>query len=272
MEASTVALAWPFLPSVLIGLLVLAAGYLLAITRWRGHFPDARPVPLGRALAFLAALGCLFLALHTPLEGLSDYLFSAHMVQHLLITLLAPPLLLYGTPGWLLRPLLRRWRFLASAGRALTKPLIAFGLFNAVFLLYHVPRLYDLTLESEPWHTLAHVVFIATGVITWWPVLSPLSEIPRLPYPAQMLYLFLQTLPQQILGAVLTFSSSVLYQRYAVAPRVWAALSPSNDQQLGGLLMWIGGSTFFLFAFALVFLRWAQLNEAGESAKAASHA
>ena len=180
-------------------------------------------------------------------------------------------LLLYGTPGWLIRPLFVRWPALLFVGRVLTKPLVAFGLFNTVFLGYHVPSLYDAILASEALHAAAHLAFIVTALITWWPVLGPLPDLlPRLPYPGQMLYLFVQTQPAQILGAMLTFADSALYRPYVAAPRVWESVTPLVDQQLGGLVMWVGGGTFFLGVFVAVFLRWAQLNERAESQGAPS--
>lgn len=263
MFQSQVALQWPFYPSVLGGVLLLTGGYLAALTRWRGRFPGSRPPPRGRIAAFLLAMASIVLALHTPIDQLGDrYLFSVHMVQHMLLTLVMPPLLLYGLPGWIVRPLLVRWPALLALGRALTRPVVAFGLFNAVFTGYHLPAIYDTVQASELLHILSHLVFMATGVITWWPVLSPLPELPRLPHPAQLLYLFLQTLPGMLLGALLTYGSRVYYGSYERAPRVWTALSPVLDQQIGGLLMWIGGGTFFLGAFVLVFLRWTLADEA----------
>lgn len=256
---------WPFYPSILIGAALVAAGYLYAATRGRHWFAGARPLTAGQIGAFLGGLALILIALQSPLDGLSDeYLFSAHMIQHLLISLVAPPLLLYGTPGWMLRPAIVRWPLLLTILRGLTQPLVAFLLFNAAFVAYHLPAVYDAALESESVHAAMHMLLIAAGIVGWWPVLGILPEAPRLPYPAQMLYLFLQTLPQQILGAVFTFASSAIYARYVDAPRIWPALSARSDQEIGGLIMWVGGSTFFLFAFALVFFRWAAENEAAD--------
>ena len=99
-----------------------------------------------------------------------------------------------------------------------------------------------------------HQVFIATSILTWWPILSPLRELPPLAQPAQLIYLFGQTLPTGLLGALFTFAEAPLYPPYVAAPRVWSSFSPLADQQLGGLIMWVIGGTFFLGAFALVFL------------------
>lgn len=265
MFGSQVPLTWPFVPSALFGLLLVGGAYLGAITIWRSRFPGSRPVSAARWLAFFCALGVIFLALHTPVDLLSDgYLFSMHMVQHLLLTLVMPPLLLYGLPAWLIRPPFARWPLVLSIGRFLTGPLPAYGIFNALFTGYHAPALYGAVQRSEPLHIGSHLLFMATGVLAWWPVVGPLPELPALAPPLRMLYLFLQTLPSQALGALLTFSGALLYEHYAGAPRVWAWLTPERDQQLGGLLMWIGGGTFFLGAFVVVFLRWAQADSASE--------
>jgi putative membrane protein len=258
-------LHWPFDPSVLAGVIVLTGAYLGAITRWRGRFPGSAPVPAARVISFLLAMATILLALQTPIADLSDYyLFSAHMVEHLLLTMVMPPLLLLGLPGWLLRPAFVRAPVLLRLGRVLTNPLIAFSLFNVIFIGYHAPVFYDISLASQYAHIFAHMLFMLTAILTWWPVLSPLPELPPLSPPLQMGYLFAQTLPSQLLGAFLTFSDTIFYPWYAAAPRVWTAMTPAVDQQLGGLIMWVIGGTFFLGAFALVFLRWVTKNEAQE--------
>lgn len=265
MFGALVPLRWPFDPSVLAGVLVLAGAYLGAITRWRGRFPGSAPVPTARIVSFFLAMATILLALQTPIADLSDnYLFSAHMVEHLLLTMVMPPLLLLGLPGWLLRPVFVRAPVLLRVGRVLTNPLVAFTLFNVVFIGYHAPVFYDFSLVSQYAHIVAHSLFMVTAILTWWPVLSPLSELPPLIPPLQMIYLFAQTLPSQLLGAYFTFSDTIFYPAYAAAPRVWPAITPAVDQQLGGLIMWVIGGTFFLGAFALVFLRWVTVNEAKE--------
>lgn len=264
MFGAQVPLSWPFIPSVLIGLLLLTAGYFAAITVGRSRFPGSRPVGAARPLAFLYAMGSIFLALHTPVDLLSDgYLFSVHMVQHLLLTLVMPPLLLYSIPDWLLRPVFARWPALLAVGRAVTAPIPAFALFNVIFIGYHVPALYETVQRSEGLHVASHLLFMLAGVITWWPVISPLPELPALAPPLRMGYLFLQTLPSQVLGALLTFTGQILYPNYAGAPRVWSWLTPEVDQQLGGLIMWVVGGTYLLGAFVIVFLHWARATDAG---------
>jgi putative membrane protein len=238
--------------SVLVGLVALQAGYLLST---RG-----RAVPVGRQAAFLGGVLTMALALLSPLDDLSDhYLFTAHMLQHLLLILVVAPLLLLGIPDWLFRDLLRRTR-LTPVARVARHPLIAFGLFNLIFAVAHVPALYELALASEPVHAAEHLVFLATAVVMWLPVLSPLPEL-RYPPLGQVLYLFLQTLPSGLVGALLAASGTAVYATYVLAPRV-SPLSAQEDQQLGGLIMWVGTGFYFLIASGIVFFAWAAREEA----------
>src|SRR5205809_4095458 len=168
--------------------------------------------------SFVGALVVLFLALNGPLHNLSDsYLFSAHMAQHLLLTLVFPPLLLYGTPAWVVRPLLRP-RWIMAVARVATRPLAAALLFTGPIVIWHVPALYEAALRHHNLHILQHLVFLATAVIMWWPVLSPVPELPRIPHLLQMLYLFLLGIPMSGTGALITLSGCVLYPFYAPAP------------------------------------------------------
>jgi putative membrane protein len=181
------------------------------------------------------------------------------MVQHLLITMIAPPLLFLGTPRWLFRPLLRLPLAL-PIGRALTHPVVTFLAFNATFVLWHAPAFYDAALRSEPVHILEHVTMFVTAALTWWPIFSPLDELPPLAPPLQCLYLFFESIPPTILGALITFSGGVLYPTYARAPRVWG-LTAEIDQQLGGLIMWIPGALIYLGVLTVVFFRWFNRDE-----------
>ena len=265
MFNAQVPLNWPIQPSILIGTTLLTIAYLGAATRWRSRFPGSQPIPPGRIIAFLLAIATLSLALQTPIADLSDnYLFSAHMVEHMLLTLIFPPLLLVGIPGWMLRPVVVRFPFVLAIGRVLVHPIVAYALFNIIFLGYHLPIFYDLSLSTPLAHVFFHQLFLATALLAWWPVLSPLAELPPLPPLAQMLYLFAHTLPSGVLGAMFTFAGSPIYPHYADAPRVWSSLTPVADQELGGVIMWVIGGSFYLVAFAIVFLRWAMAVEAKE--------
>ena len=254
--------AWHGHPSVVAGLVLLTVGYLLAAGPLRHRSGWAPPVPGRQISLFLAGVLVLFLALLSPLHELGDnYLFSAHMVQHLLLTLVAPPLLITGTPSWMLRPLVRTPRMLRVA-RVTTLPLVAFVLFNLVFVLWHVPALYDLALRERGVHVLEHLMFIVAAVIMWWPILGTLPELPRPSYLVQMLYLFVHPTVPAVLGAAITFSDGVLYEWYAAAPRIWD-VSAHTDQQIGGVVMWVPGGFAYLLTLVVVFLIWAAQEERG---------
>lgn len=248
--------------SVVGGCVGLAVLYWLAVSRYSSRFLGARPVSWIRQASFYGGIGVALFALASPLDTLGDgYLFTAHMLQHLLLTLGVAPLLLFGTPGWLLRELLQ-WSHLTGFVRWAHHPLVAFFAFNLVFSLAHIPWFYESTLASEPLHALEHLVFIGTAVLMWLPVMSTLPDVsPRYPELGQVLYLFLQTIPASLVGALLSATSSAYYPTYILAPRI-TPLSAVEDQQLGGLLMWVGGGIYFLIATGVVFFAWASREEA----------
>jgi cytochrome c oxidase assembly factor CtaG len=251
---------WNPAPSIYIGIALLIALYLYAVGPLRKKYQLADAVKRSQVILFVVGMLVMFLALASPLDELGDeYLFSAHMVQHLLITLVAPPLLLLGTPGWLLQPLLRN-RVLLSIGKVLTHPFVAFFLFNIDFWLWHAPPLYNATLANENLHIFEHMLFIVTAVIYWWPILSPVKELPRLSLGGQVLYLFLSGMPSVALGAGLTFSPP-LYAPYIQQPiRAWG-ISPVTDQQLGGLIMWVPVNIIVIVIVSILFIRWMQAQD-----------
>src|ERR1041384_5631250 len=237
---------WDIHPSVAVGLVLFGGLYV-----YLGGLTSA-----GRHVAsFTGAFVGEFLALNGPLHDLSDtYLFSAHMAQHLLLTLVFPPLLLYGTPAWVVRPLLEPRRVMALA-RVVTRPLPAAIIFTAPIVIWHAPALYEAALRNHNLHILQHLVFLATATIMWWPVLSPVPELPRIPHLLQMLYLFLLGIPMSVTGALITLSDSVLYPLSAAAPRV-GGLSPLDDQQIGGLLMWVLGGLMLWIVMTVIWFRY----------------
>jgi putative membrane protein len=246
-------------PSISLGVIALTALYLYAIGPLRRRYHPAERVEPRQIGLFLLAMLIAFVSLQGPLHELSDYyLFSAHMMQHLLVTLIMPPLLLKGLPEWLVRWLLDRPIILPLA-RFVTNPFIAFALFNVVFALWHVPSFYQRALGDPVVHGLEHVLFIGTAILTWWPVFSPTTLLPRLSLPASMFYLFAQSLIPTILGAIITFADQDLYPFYAAAPRV-IGLSSLDDQQAAGLLMWMGGASIVLLILTVRFFRWMELD------------
>jgi putative membrane protein len=245
--------AWHADPTVVAGLAALGGLYLAALRRGRA---EGRRVKGLQVFSFFAGLALLLGSLTGPLHDLADYyLFSAHMVQHLLLVFAMPPLLLYGTPGWMLSPLLRH-PLVLRLGRRVTRPSGAFVSFNLVLVAWHLPPLYNLAMDHHGVHIVQHLMIMVVSVILWWPVLSPSPELPRAPYPVQMLYLFVAGLPMVVVSIFITMAESVLYPYYATAPRVWEALTPHADQHVGGLIMWVPGGMVFLLVISVVFFRW----------------
>jgi putative membrane protein len=204
---------------------------------------------------FYAGLLVIFFALNGWVHDLSDhYLFSAHMVQHLLLTLVAAPLLIAGTPGWMLRPTLR-WPVVGPLARWLTRPAHCFAIFNVVLAGWHLPPVYNLATTYHGVHIAQHLMFIAAAVLMWWPILSPLPELPRLSYPAQMLYCFTLSIPMSLVSVYIAYSDALLYTAYAAAPRFWG-ITPMQDQLIGGLIMWIPGGLFFFGVMSVVYWKW----------------
>jgi putative membrane protein len=253
-------LRWTIHPSTLVGIAALGALYV-----WRAHGSERRgdaPTQAQR-LAFMSGLVVLFAALNGPIHDLSDsYLFSAHMVQHLLLTMLVTPLLIVGTPGALLRPILSRPALAAIARRATTAP-VAFVVFNVTLIAWHLPPLYNLAMANHGVHIVQHLCFLAASVLMWWPLLSRTPELPPLSRPLQMLYICLLMIPMSIVGMIITYADEVLYPAYESAPRI-SGLSPQQDQLVGGLIMWIPGSLIYIAILTVVFFKWAREMEEDE--------
>jgi putative membrane protein len=253
-------LGWDAHPSLLAIVAAMVVAYIAAAKRApRTSGEQLRPE---RAALFGIGILTLLLTLNSPLHHLSDeYLFSAHMAQHLLLTLVVPPLLLLGIPDWMARPLLDR-PWLARFGRTKAYLFLCFGIFNLLFTFVHFPVIYDTVFGAELVHRLTHVVLLITALVTWLPIASPLpSVLPRLSQPGQMLYCFVQTLPGQLVGALLTLADQVLYSKYALKT-MELEVPPVADQQVGGLLMWVVGGTFWLLILTIVFFQWADREQA----------
>ncbi len=245
---------WNIEPTIAIGLLALVAGYLF-ITRTSPFSP--------RKASFIAGAVVIFVALGPPLDEWSDhYLLLAHRVQHLLLIMLAAPLLLYGTPARLLEPLTRN-RITNFVGYWLTRPVIAYAVANAVFVLWHVPMFYEMALRSQPVHVVEHVMLLGTALLAWWPILGPLPQWPRLALPLHSLYFFAMTLPGSAVGAFITFADPGLYAPYDTAKRIFG-IDLATDQQAAGLLMWVAVGTIYLLLITVSFFRWVSREEAAD--------
>jgi cytochrome c oxidase assembly factor CtaG len=263
--------AWDPDLSVLIGCAVLLTAY------WSTHGGHlARGGNLSRAGWFVAGVAVMLFALVSPLDTLGDeYLFSAHMLQHLLLELAVPPLLLLGVTPRFAQAVLD-CRSLARIEHVLGNPLIAWTLGIATLALWHLPRLFDAALGNEYIHIVEHLCFMVTATIFWWPVLAPLPRCRISPLWAQV-YLLGGTMANSLLGIWLTFAPEGLYAPYlhpadslhvATLLRTEWGLTPAIDQQVGGLLMWVGGGFVFLAVMIVLFLQWFCMAETDSVAPA----
>lgn len=254
--------AWHPHPDVWLFVGLLAVGYAWALRR--ASRPDANAPAATRKQITLFYTGVLVLWLSAdwPMHDIAERsLFSVHMVQHLLLTFVVPPLLLLGTPKWLLRKLLAR-PLVHKVARFFTKPLIAMILFNGVILVTHWPLIVDASIESTFIHGGVHYLLIGSAVAMWWCVIAPLPEMPSLSDPAKMLYLFLQSVLPTVPASFLTFATAPIYHSYEGLNHL-GGLSTVDDQQIAGLIMKIGGGLLLWGVIAYIFFTWNKKEEAG---------
>lgn len=245
---------WDWEPSIVIGCAALVLGYL-AIARRYGR---------NRIGFWMAGVALLLFDLVSPLDTLADsYLFSAHIVQHFLLALVIPPLLLLGTPRGFAEAALRRPAIGKIEG-ALGHPPISWLLGVGTMLIWHVPAFFYAALANDSLHVFQHLSFLVTGTIFWWPIAGPLQDR-RLPTLGAVSYLFSACLSCGLLGAFLTFGPVGLYPAYLHSPQpgIWG-LDPKSDQQLGGLLMWIPGCFVYLSAILWKVRSWYGAPESRE--------
>ncbi len=259
LQAALASWSVPWIPTlaiVITALIYLRGWYLL---RCAG-FPL---LPSWRMWSFLAGLFALWVALAGPMDVFNSWLLTAHMIQHMVLMMIAPPLILLGAP---LIPLVRglpvfaarefagpflNWKPAQRLGRWLTQPVVALVLMGVVMLGWHVPALYELAVRSPAWHQLEHACFLATSLIFWWPVIQPWPSQSQWPRWAMLPYLLIADLLNTILSAALVFAEQVLYPSYAEAPHVFG-LPAREDQAAAGALMWVVGSVAFLVPAMLI--------------------
>jgi putative membrane protein len=240
---------------------------ILAFVYSRGWFHLSRAFPntfsVRQLSAFIGGLFALWIAVGSPLAAFDDMLLSIHMVQHILLMAVAPPLILLGAPALpllhglpkrfvrrILGPALR-WRPVRHLGRTFTHPAFCWLSATTTVILWHLPSVFEFALRSESWHEVEHACFFTTSILFWWPVIQPWPSIAKWPRWSIPLYLFLGVLANDALSAVLALWDRVLYPSYATTAHRLFDISPLDDQAFAGALMWVFG-TFVYLAPAVV--------------------
>jgi putative copper resistance protein D len=262
----SVLLEWRFDPTAIVPLVMVAGLYAWAVRRVDAAHPGNRH-PSHRTWMFMAGLLAIAVALTSPIEAYEGLLFSVHMIQHMLLELVAAPLLLAGAPITLaLRvssPRVRRGLLAVLQSRVvhvISFPVIAWVLFAAVNWGWHFSTLYDQALENDLLHYVQHATFLGAALLFWWPAIGADPSPWRLPHPMRLFYLFLAMPQNSFLGVALLQTSTVLYPHYVTNGRTWGP-SPLEDQHLGGVLMWVMGDMAFLAGMAVVVALWVRYEE-----------
>jgi putative membrane protein len=251
---------WHLHPDVVLLCVFLLVGYFYVVNQLRPRISDAGRVRRRQEVLFVSGVVSLYAVSGTPIHDISEqYLLSAHMLQHTVYTMVSAPLLLAGIPAWVWQALIRK-DFWAQAARLLTKPVMAFAIFNAITIASHLPPVVDFALNQHWFHLLVHITLVATAMLMWWPVLSVVPQLPRLTAPLQMAYLFLQSLVPTVVAAFVTFADRAVYEFYADAPRMWG-VTAVEDQQIAGGVMKLLGSLIIWGFIAVIFFQWYDAEE-----------
>jgi putative membrane protein len=246
----------------------IVLSFFIYIRGWlRIRRTGADALPASSLAAFACGMFALWLAIGSPLEALDDSLLFAHMVQHLLLMLAAPPLILlgapalpflHGLPSWFVRvPLgtFLRSRAAQKFGEFITEPLFCWLAAMVVMIGWHVPAAFELALRSDGWHEIEHACFFLTSILFWWPVVQPWPSVPRWPRWTMPLYLLLGMIAGSAVSAYMVFSETVLYLSYQQATRIFP-LSPIDDQAAAGGLMWFAMTIAFLVPAVVIMIRY----------------
>ena len=262
--------AWNWNPLTTLLLLMVAYVYLNGLSNWTR---PSHPISRWQRVSFFSGLFVIFIALQSPLDNLSEHMLSFHQLQHFMLRMLAPLLILLGAPltpmlrglpPWMLRGVVRpvvRNDLARVAYDKLTNPVISTLIFMGTLYLWQIPGGFNLALRNEFVHALMHMTMMSSGFIFYWAVIDPAPRRSRVHYGLRVLYLGLIVLPNTILGAVITFSKSLVYTGYADVYRPFD-MSLMTDQQIGGLLLWVPGDMMSVLAAGIVMIMWYQREEA----------
>jgi putative membrane protein len=253
---------WFLDPLPWAGVVLAASGYLMAVRRVNRAHPQA-PVPRWRVAAWLSGLAAILVALVSAVDVYAGNLLSVHMVQHLLLAMVAPPLLALGAPITLVlriaSPRLRHRLILpllhSRVVRMVASPLVAWPAFALAMWLTHFSPLYNMALEDPTLHVAEHLIYLASGLLFWWPVVGADPSPMRLGWGTRLAYVVLQMPVNAAVGLAIYFAPTVLYPHYATIVRTWGP-DALTDQQIGGVVMWGAGDLLLLGAFAAVVAAW----------------
>ncbi|MFP4673053.1 MAG: cytochrome c oxidase assembly protein [Opitutales bacterium] len=253
-------LHWHTEPLLLITILIAGWLYALGTGPLRARIAPQQPFPLGRSILFYSGLALTYLAVGSPLDQLGEqFLFSAHMVQHMLLIYCAPALFFAGAPDWLIDRALRPEPIRQSM-QFITHPACGGLLFTFVYTLWHVPALFEAALVSKTIHILEHWTMFGLGMLMLWPFLTLSKQVPRRGHGLRMIAIFLLMIAQLPVFAFLCFAGEPLYETYVWAPRI-IELDPLNDQILGGIIMKVVNMAFSLTILGTTFYSWAKSEE-----------
>jgi putative copper resistance protein D len=261
-------LGWSFDLTIWLPLVLAAAAYLWAVRRVDAAHP-ANPVPRDRPAFFLLGLAAIAIALQSGVERYDTTLFSVHMLQHVILIFLAAPAIVLAAPITLVlrvaTPRTRqRWVLPilhSRIVRVIGHPLVAWLLFTAVMWGTHFSPLFDAALENVWLHDLEHVLYLASSMLFWWPIVGRDPSPWRMSHPARLLFMFLEMPFNSFLGVAIMFAGTVLYPHYATTGRLWGP-TPLEDQQAAGAIMWGVGDAGFLLALLLATAAWMRHDEA----------
>ena len=246
---------WDVHESLVIGSLTLLVLFAWAIGPGRRKYgwSDVPATPRQRGL-FLGTTTLMYFTLDGPLHHLADdLLFSAHMLQHMILQLLWAPLLVVAVPPWLWRAMLRPAP-VAALARFFSRPMVAFVTYNAIVFGWHIPGMYNLALTTHGFHIVQHLMFMSSAVLMWWVMIAPLDEY-RATYAHRMVFVLANMLAMKTLGLIISLSDDVLYTFYLSQPRAWG-IDALGDQQLGGMLMWLPGGGLLWAGLGRVWWQW----------------
>ena len=238
-------------PDVVIVMAAIAAGYIIAARR---YVPAGEELSIRHRRCFWAGFALLWVFSDWPVHDLAEGVsYTVHMVQHLVLTFVVPPLVLLGIPTWMARAVLRP---VLPVVRFLTKPVLALVVFNAVVVLTHWPVMVTAAVDSGAAHLAQHVLLVVAALFVFWPVFSPLPELPRLPPLFAMVFLFFQSLLPTVPASWLAFAEHPPYHAYEAFPKLWG-MTAGEDQQLAGAIMKVGGGLILWTYIVVIFFRWA---------------